>query len=95
LLSCRALASPEPCRFIPAHPPHFYALFVHAAWPYRQPPRIGAPLARRSQGQPKAVLAQAWQAQHRLHRRYRHLVGHGKRPPVAVVAIARELGGFV
>ena len=25
----------------------------------------------------------------------RHLVGHGKRPPVAVVAVARELVGFV
>jgi hypothetical protein len=30
-----------------------------------------------------------------LHRRYRHLVGHGKRPPVAVAAIARELVGFL
>jgi hypothetical protein len=30
-----------------------------------------------------------------LHRRYRHLVGHGKRPPVAVAAIARELVGFI
>ena len=28
-------------------------------------------------------------------RRYRHLVGHGKRPPVAVTAIARELVGFI
>ncbi len=26
---------------------------------------------------------------------YRHLVGHGKRPPVAVAAIARELVGFI
>jgi len=41
------------------------------------------------------VLAQAWRAQLRLHRRYRHLVGHGKQPPVAVVAIARELVGFL
>jgi hypothetical protein len=52
-------------------------------------------LAGRSHGQPPAVLAQAWKAQQRLHRRYRHLVGHGKRPPVAVVAIARELVGFL
>jgi hypothetical protein len=37
----------------------------------------------------------AWRAQQRLHRRYRHLVGRGKRPPVAVTAIARELVGFL
>jgi transposase len=74
---------------------HARRILVEAAWHYRHPPRLGTALARRSQGQPKAVLAQAWQAQHRLHRRYRHLVGHGKRPPVAVVAIARELVGFV
>jgi len=59
------------------------------------PPRLGQAWASRSQGQPPTVLAQAWKAQQRLHRRYRHLVGHGKRAPVAVVAIARELVGFL
>ena len=56
---------------------------------------IAGALARRSQGQPHAVVNQAWRAQQRLHRRYRHLVGHGKRPPVAVAAVARELVGFI
>jgi transposase len=74
---------------------HVRRVLVEAAWHYRHPPRLGKALAVRSQGQPPAVLAQAWKAQQRLHRRYRHLVGHGKRPPVAVVAIARELVGFV
>jgi len=74
---------------------HARRILIEAAWHARHPPRLGAALTRRSQGQPKAVLAQAWQAQLRLHRRYRHLVGHGKRPPVAVVAIARELAGFL
>ena len=74
---------------------HARRILIEASWHYRHPPRLGAALTRRSQGQPKAVLAQAWQAQLRLHRRYRHLVGHGKRPPVAVVAIARELAGFL
>jgi transposase len=73
---------------------HARRILVEAAWHYRHPPRLGGALARRSQGQPKAVVTQAWQAQHRLHRRYRHLVGHGKRPPVAVVACARELVGL-
>jgi transposase len=52
---------------------HARRLLVEAAWhdrgPSGCPPRLGAALARRSQGQPQAVLAQAWQAQHRLHRR--------------------------
>src|SRR5207249_7860069 len=50
---------------------------------------------RHSADQPPAVVTEAWRAQHRLHRRYRHLVGHGKRPTVAVAALARELAGFV
>lgn len=74
---------------------HARRILVEACWHYRHPPRVGAALARRSQGQPPGVRAQAWQAQQRLHRRYRHLVGHGKRAPVAVVACARELAGFV
>jgi transposase len=74
---------------------HVRRILVEACWHYRHPPRLGAALARRSQGQPPAILAQAWRAQLRLHRRYRHLVGHGKRPPIAVVACARELAGFL
>ena len=74
---------------------HVRRLLVEACWHARHAPRLGAALARRSQGQPPAIRAQAWQAQLRLHRRHRHLVGHGKRPPVAVVALARELVGFL
>lgn len=74
---------------------HARRILVEAAWHYRHPPRLGAALARRSAGQPPGIRAQAWRAQQRLHRRYRHLVGHGKRPPVAVVACARELVGFL
>jgi len=74
---------------------HARRILVEAGWHARHAPRLGRALARRSQGQPKAVLAQAWRAQQRLHRRYRHLVGHGKRPPLAVLAIARELVGFL
>jgi transposase len=74
---------------------HARRVLVEAAWHYRHPPGLGKALTLRSQGQPPAVRAQAWRAQQRLHRRYRHLVGHGKRPPVAVVAIARELVGFL
>lgn len=74
---------------------HARRVLVEAAWHYRHRPTVGRALASRSQGQPPLVVAQAWRAQQRLHRRYRHLVGHGKRLPVAVAAIARELVGFI
>jgi transposase len=74
---------------------HARRILVEAAWHYRHHPTLGRSLALRLHGQPRAVVAQAWQAQQRLHRRYRHLIGHGKRAPVAVVAVARELVGFL
>jgi transposase len=74
---------------------HARRVLVEAAWHYRHRPTLGRALARRSQGQPNEIVGQAWRAQQRLHRRYRHLVGHGKRTPVAVAAIARELVGFI
>jgi transposase len=74
---------------------HARRVLVEAAWHYRHRPTIGRALASRSQGQPDEIVSHAWRAQQRLHRRYRHLVGHGKRTPVAVAAIARELVGFI
>jgi transposase len=74
---------------------HARRVLVEAAWHYRHRPTVGGALAARAQGQPTACRTQASRAQQRLHRRYRHLVGHGKRPPVAVTAIARELVGFI
>lgn len=74
---------------------HARRVLVEAAWQYRHRPSVGHALARRSEGHPLAITRHAWQAQQRLHRRYRHLVGHGKRPPVAVAAVARELVGFI
>lgn len=50
---------------------------------------------QRQAGQPEAVKAIAWKAQDRLHRRYRRMVGRGKLKQQAVVAMARELLGFV
>lgn len=74
---------------------HARRVLVEAAWHYRHRPALGGRLTRHTAGQAPAVVAEAWRAQHRLHRRYRHLIGHGKRPTVAVAAVARELAGFV
>ena len=74
---------------------HARRALVEAAWHYRHRPSVAGALRHRIAGQPPGVVSQAWRAQQRLHRRYRHLVGHGKRPPIAVVAVARELVGFL
>jgi transposase len=74
---------------------HARRILVEAAWHYRHRPAVSRALRQRSAGQPAAVVSHAWRAQQRLHHRYRHLVGHGKRVPVAVAAVARELVGFL
>jgi len=74
---------------------HARRLLIEASWHYRHPPRLGAALKERRQGQPAAVIAIADKAQQRLYRRQRHLTGRGKRPAQAVVAAARELSGFI
>ena len=57
-------------------------------------PKLTRTLATRQAGQPAAVTAIAWRAQERLHTRYRKLAGRKGRQK-AVIAVARELAGFV
>ena len=73
---------------------HARRLLVEAAWHYQRPPRIGATLRNRQQGQPDHVLAIAWRAQHRLHRVHQRLRQRGKHPNLATTAAARELACF-
>jgi len=73
---------------------HCRHVLVQAAWSYHHRPQLSAEIRRRQQGQPPAVVAHAWKAQQRLHRRYQHLA-YRKQPQVAVVAVARELVGFL
>ena len=70
-------------------------LLVEAAWRYRRRPGIGVALARRRTGQPPRVIAIADKAQQRLCRRFRRLADQHKPAPKIVVAIARELVGFL
>jgi len=70
-------------------------LLVEAAWHYTRPPRIGATLHGRHDGQPDHVIQIAWRAQHRLHRLHQRLRGRGKPSNIAVVAAARELACFL
>lgn len=74
---------------------HVRHVTVEAAWHYRHAPGVWGALRQRQAGQPEAVKAIAWKAQDRLHRRYRRMVGRGKLKQQAVVAVGRELLGFV
>lgn len=74
---------------------HFRRVLGEAAWAYRHRPRVGVALRKRQEGLSAEVVDIAWRAQHRLHRKYRRLVGRGKSRQQAVTAVARELTGFV
>ena len=68
---------------------------VEGAWSYRHPARVTERIRGRLEGLPKAVREIAWKAQVRLSARYRRLIAAGKRAPVAVAAIAREMAAFL
>ena len=73
---------------------HVRQVLVQAAWHDRQAPKLTRALEQRQAGQPAAVTTVAGLAQERLHTRYRKLAGRKGRPK-AVIAVARELAGFV
>jgi transposase len=74
---------------------HVRRLLVEAAWHQRHRPTLSTPLRRRRQGQPPRVLAIADRAQERLHARYVRMMMHGKPQPKVIVAMARELVGYL
>lgn len=74
---------------------HLRRVLVEAAWHYRHRPFVGATLRARQRGAPPEVIAQAWAAQQRLHRRYHRLAARGKPSQHIITAVARELTGFV
>ncbi|MGH9807415.1 MAG: IS110 family transposase [Terriglobia bacterium] len=70
-------------------------VLIEAAWAYRLPARVSRRLLDRQDGISEVVRSIAWKAQTRLCRRYQRLTASGKKTPVVVTAIARELLGFV
>ena len=74
---------------------HVRRILVESAWHYRHPPRVGAALRKRREGQPGWAVVLADRAQTRLYRRQRRLAAHGKPSVVANVAVARELAGYL
>ena len=74
---------------------HLRRIVVEAAWAYRHRPAVGGALRKRQATLSEEVKAIAWKAQHRLHGRYRKLLGRGKSQQQVVTAVGRELLGFI
>jgi transposase len=74
---------------------HVRRTLVEAAWHYRHMPGMSKELRRRNQGVAEGVRRIAWEAQKRLNKRLYHLMQAGKSAQKAVVAMARELAGFI
>ena len=74
---------------------HARRALVEGAWAYRYPAKVSRHLQLRLETQPKAIQDISWKAQVRLCKRYRCLLARGKHTNQVVVAIARELVGFM
>lgn len=74
---------------------HLRRIAVEAAWAYRHAPALRGKLLQRQQGVSSPVREIAWKAQHRLHQRWRKLLGRGKPKQQVVTAVGRELLGFI
>lgn len=70
-------------------------MLVEVAWHYRHDARVSPVIARRHDQLPKAVTDIAWKAQLRLTAKYKRLAARRVMKTKAVVAVARELTGFV
>ena len=74
---------------------HVRRILVESAWHYRHPPRLYKSLRERRVGQPASVISVADRAAQRLYRKFQKFQVRGKASTKAVVAVARELAGFV
>jgi transposase len=70
-------------------------LFVESAWAYRHRPNEGYRHRKRAERAAPAVRAIAWKAQTRLNARYKRMLARGKSKQKTLVAVARELAGFI
>ncbi|MDP4095545.1 IS110 family transposase [Paenibacillus sp. P96] len=68
---------------------------VEAAWSYRYVPAVQGSLKKRQEGQNEGLCRISWKAQQRLNGKYTRMCGQGKAKGKAVVAVARELAGFI
>ena len=74
---------------------HVRRVLIEAAWCQHRRPAMSSGMKKRNEGLPLEVQDIAWKAQKRLHARYWALVRRNKSTQTTIVAVARELVGFV
>jgi transposase len=74
---------------------HARTALVEASWQYRLKPRVSRIILLRQEKLPKKITDIAWKAQLRLSHRFRLLSAKGKPQQKIVIAVARELAGFM
>lgn len=74
---------------------HVRRVLVESAWSYRYKPAVKGDVRKRQEGQPAVIQSISWKAQNRLHSKYVRLTSKGKPSNKTIVAVARELAGFV
>ncbi len=74
---------------------HVRRILIEAAWCYRYPAKVSPEIQKRQENLPLPIRNIAWKAQLRLTQRYQHMQKKGKPHNVTVVALARELAGFM
>lgn len=74
---------------------HVRRVLIEAGWNYTTRAVEGRTMKARRSGQAQAIVDIARKCDLRLNRKYHRMTSRGKRSTVAVVAIARELAGFI
>jgi transposase len=75
--------------------PHVRRVLVEACWSGRLRPAKPKRLLRRQAGVDPTVIDIAWKTQKRLYDRYRRMRARGKPQNVTIIALAREMLGFI
>ena len=70
-------------------------MLAEVAWHYQHSPRVSPNIAARQNHLPKEITDIAWKAQLRLNAKFKRLTARRVLKNKAVVAVARELTGFV
>lgn len=74
---------------------HLRWLLIECSQHYAAPPKVSKELSRRQEGQPREIVVLSWKTQNRLHGRFMRLAARRLHRNKALVAIARELCGFL
>lgn len=74
---------------------HIRRVVIEAAWSYRYSPAIRRALRERLDGLSPEIQEISWNAQKRLHHKYKRLSAKGKQRGTIITAVARELLGFI